>query len=193
MKAHLACASLCVAEFKQLLPYSFFAPAWVFKNRAGHGDLARAEHAVGPHSPHSDCGRARVVLALRQLQHLIRLHEWCAHGSLFLCGFFFSFLFSFLFLLFSVSMPVLCHLSLEKGILDNYESNVDCGGDCPACTLLANVEPVLPLVNYTMAHRGSPQAYVTFERQYSVGENVRDAWSVGASGLLHTPRPAFFP
>lgn len=62
---------------------------------------------------------------------------------------------------------------IVAGKLDNYETAVDCGGDCFACIQ----QPAFPaspqLTNWTVAQTSTPRvAYVTFDQTYQPFNDV---------------------
>ena len=62
------------------------------------------------------------------------------------------------------------HISYDAGMQDNYETGVDCGGNCKPCSdLLAFT---LAVGNYGNALANSSAAYITYDRFLSVNESV---------------------
>jgi len=60
-------------------------------------------------------------------------------------------------------------LNCSDGLVNNYETGVDCGGDCPlSCNILAASAPTLPLAMWSSS---LSNAYVTFQQDFPDGTN----------------------
>ena len=57
------------------------------------------------------------------------------------------------------------------GVRDNYETGVDCGGDCKPCNLLA-FSALLAVGNYSSVLANSSAAYITYDHFLSFNESV---------------------
>jgi len=81
-------------------------------------------------------------------------------------------------------------VTCNNGVQDNYETGVDCGGDCKPCNLLA-FSALLAVGNYSSVLANSSAAYITYDHFLTFNESSAGTITVG-DGLYYGPSGLYY-